>query len=119
MVGDHGTIRRSADLGHSGLSVRSGTDKDLLSVWADPKIGFWAVGDDGVMLRSVDKGISWHPVSTGLSTRLFAISIMGDDVYAVGAGGKITHSSDGGRRWKIEPSGTTEWLLLVSQSRHA
>lgn len=64
---------------------------------------------------SEDGGVlSWTPVDTQASRRLFAIWGSGpDDVWSVGQFGAIRHVAAGDERWSIVPSPTTSALFGV------
>lgn len=74
----------------------------LASAWAGSRAV--AVGDHGVVLLSDDRGAHWRqarsvPVSFQLNAVSFADSMHG---WAVGHGGSILASSDGGETWQLQ-----------------
>jgi photosystem II stability/assembly factor-like uncharacterized protein len=69
-----------------------------------------AVGGPGVILRHV---ASWGPVTSGTNHVLRGVWANDNVVIAVGHGGMILRSLDGGATWKQEASGTTKELFAV------
>ena len=64
-VGPRGHILLSADRGKSWAQRPSPVSTDLVAAhFPTPKLG-WAVGHDGVVLRSTDGGVSWTRVLDG------------------------------------------------------
>lgn len=99
MVGDAGTIL----LGNGGWSftpVTSGTSAAIRSVQYSQNNTerVYAVGDDGVILKSTNHGATWNrqiaPTSQDLTSTFFYL----DDQrgWAVGRGGTILRTNDGG-----------------------
>lgn len=65
-----------------------------------------AAGERGRMLVSTDQGVSWKQSAVPASTDLVAISFPTDQQgWAVGHGGVILHSVDGGRTWRRQLDG--------------
>ncbi len=60
-----------------------------------------AVGDEGVVAKSVDHGATWHLVETPTKASLYGVGIAPDGqvAAAVGAGGTILRSRSGGDLW--------------------
>ena len=53
-----------------------------------------------VFLRSTDAGVTWNPVSSGVTSVSFGVSFGSATVgAAVGVGGDITYTADGGQTW--------------------
>jgi hypothetical protein len=66
-----------------------------------------AVGDNGEAIRSTDSGISWTPVSTGITTRLINISYGNSQFIAVGnfyTGSVVIATSPNGLTWTNQTS---------------
>lgn len=66
-----------------------------------------AVGERGVVLLSDDSGVHWRqaksvPISTTLTAVRFVDAKLG---WAVGHGGVILHSTDGGETWVLQADG--------------
>lgn len=71
-----------------------------------------AVGDGGVMLRSVD-GVSWQLVDGRTTANLTNIAYQRGYFCAVGAGGVLTVSPDG-QNWQRATTNVTEDLLSIA-----
>lgn len=60
----------------------------------------WAVGDTGVLLKTIDGGVNWVSVETPVNVTFNKVSFF--DLYlgyAVGSGGVILKTIDGGETW--------------------
>ncbi|MBS7336919.1 MAG: hypothetical protein KIG81_03560, partial [Thermoguttaceae bacterium] len=55
----------------------------------------WAVGDRGVVLKSVDGGETWNLCETNVDANLFAVSFF-DERYGLAVGGRVMPSTKGG-----------------------
>ena len=74
----------------------------------------WAVGDGGLIIRSTDSGLSWHPQTSGTKVNLRDVQFLDDDHgWAVGDDGIIIASDDGGSIWNIQSTPTGEDLYSV------
>jgi hypothetical protein len=92
----------------SDLNPVLGTgDGALNSVWASATPGeFYVAGTTGRLFRVTNRGLNWARIGSGVTTdSLFGIAGSGSgataDVYAVGANGRIVHST-GGSSWAVE-----------------
>jgi photosystem II stability/assembly factor-like uncharacterized protein len=77
-------------------------DLDLYCVRfaADGRKG-WIVGEEGLVMRTVDGGVSWQRQSDPVSERLFKVALSTPDAgCAVGANGTLVCTSDGGANWQ-------------------
>ena len=77
----------------------------------------WAVGEQGLVLSTVDGGQSWQAQTLGvwpLSDVVF--NQEASQGWLVGIGGRILRSLDGGASWQPQNSGTTMTLLALSLS---
>jgi len=81
-------------------------------------VGYTAVQSTGTtteaIAHSIDHGVTWNAPTTPLATGgFFALWGSGaNDLYAVGAYGRILHSTDG-EHWTAQASGTTKHLSAV------
>lgn len=97
--GKQGSIAFSSDNGAHWTLRYSGTLKQLNRLRFATASLAYAVGADGVVLRSKDGGASWGLVRTGGAT-LRDVGFAGTShVWAVGDGGSILASRDGGDNW--------------------
>ncbi|HNY02317.1 MAG TPA: YCF48-related protein [Bacteroidales bacterium] len=108
-VGQHGTIIRIND----GTLFNSGTTHDLFSVCYTGTGEFWASGDSGTILRTVNGGTSWAPVTMPVSARFNSIAFRGADGVIAGNGGILLVTTNGGQTWTQANSGTTEDLFGI------
>ncbi len=69
-----------------------------------------AVGVNGTILMYV---FSWQKVASGTTEHLWGVWAQKDLVVAVGEGGVILRSIDGGKSWKRDDSGVTSKLYAV------
>ena len=137
-VGLGGTILKSEDGGERWqaktdtsrfeLTILDVTEADLNSLAASSDgRTLWAVGDGGMILKSEDGGERWQAKSSGIwlsrdrsgLTRLAPNSLVassdGQTQWAVGSGGTILKSEDGGENWKDPrlPYGRWPWYWLL------
>lgn len=72
-----------------------------------------AVGDYGTVVRSTDSGRSWVQADVPVSTLLTAVHFIdAQHGWAVGHGGVILASTDGGLRWTLQQQLTDRPVLL-------
>lgn len=68
----------------------------------------WAVGDDGKIARSPNRGVTWTPIASPTTNTLnhlvFVDSLNG---WAAGAMGTVLRTTDGGWNWTLQNPGTT------------
>ncbi|MFN8178200.1 MAG: hypothetical protein U0167_09735 [bacterium] len=109
-VGSGGTILRSTDLtGATWTQIPSGTTATLHDVSAQAGTVV-AVGDGGIVLKSTDAGLTWCPLSAGVSTNLRAVGVRSDlDYLVAGDGGLLLHTTNGGG-----PCGATSAPVVAS-----
>ena len=75
----------------------------------------WAVGADGLLLRSRDGGCSWSQQESPVDANLHAVDFIdGEHGWAVGAAGTVLSTMDGGASWQEQPSAGAQDLLGVS-----
>ncbi len=97
-------------LPHYSESRLLGEDSSLHAVaFGNESLGL-AVGDRGTILRTFDRGTTWHLQPSGVTCRLQAVHWIDDQrVVVIGGGydritrisrGVVLWSSDGGRRWQ-------------------
>jgi photosystem II stability/assembly factor-like uncharacterized protein len=108
-------IRRSVDNGESWSTFRpcTGSSPILYDVWGSGDTVI-AVGSDGLIFRSPDRGANWTQVDAGGTVNDFT-SVLGSDdvVLAVGRGGLIARSTDDGTSFAQVPSPTTRNLSVL------
>jgi photosystem II stability/assembly factor-like uncharacterized protein len=89
----------------------------------EARSGGWLVGDGGIVMSTVDAGLSWQPPRGALppaARREFdfrGVAVVGQRVWAVGSpGSQVLHSPDGGQTWQLQPTGQTSPLLAITFS---
>ncbi len=97
-VGADGLIQR---LGPGGWeSLPSGTSVDLLAGSAPSAQVCWVVGKNGTVLRTIDGGNRWQPITPPAPVDLVKIETSGPDSATVTtADGRQFSTTDGGRNW--------------------
>jgi photosystem II stability/assembly factor-like uncharacterized protein len=118
-VGKDGVILATTDGGTTWTKQTSTTKHTLEGVAAGDGSHAYAVGDDGVIVATSDGGTTWtkqvthtttdfDAVSTILNSYPFYTASNGDwhDAIAVGSGGLILTTTDGGVTWTKSNSGT-------------
>ncbi|HRE10135.1 MAG TPA: YCF48-related protein [Ignavibacteria bacterium] len=68
------------------------------------------VGENGLIMRSTDRGLTWNEQQTNISNVLFGTSINNGISLAAGENGVILRSVDNGTTWDPILPGTTENL---------
>lgn len=95
-VGNLGTIFTSPD-GSTWTQITSGTLSDLTAVCYAPALGkFVAVGLDGTILTSTNKGATWAVQTQSLS---LAGVTYGANMFVAVGGSNVLTSTDGGATW--------------------
>jgi photosystem II stability/assembly factor-like uncharacterized protein len=103
-AGYWGSVYVSKDGGKSWTKGRTDTRKLLYDVsMADDQKG-WVVGQEGLILRTEDGGLTWTPQSTNKQqegTHLFAVQALdANTAWAVGDWGTRVFTDDGGKTWQ-------------------
>ena len=99
------------------LGTRSGDQSSLYAEDFVSRTTGYAVGGDGVVMKTTDGGYSWAlagqrvPGGENLLAVDFASKTTG---WTVGAAGTIAKTTDGGKTWALQDSGTTAFLTGVS-----
>jgi len=92
----------------------SGTNKKLNSVaFIDSATGY-VVGNDGIILKTDNGGVSWSALNSGTSNSL--LSVCFPDPYTgfvVGSNGTILKTTNAGAEWTSQISGTSQPLYSV------
>lgn len=106
VVGQGGKIAVASPTGASPSATTEIPRHAVRSVHFASQLG-WAVGDRGLVLRSLDGGQSWAPpagplppASVGFEWR--DVAVLGDKVWIAGEPGSVVlHSADAGRTWRL------------------
>jgi len=75
----------------------------------------YAVGDSGKVFKSINGGVNWSSVQTGITSKLNSVCVFSEAVaIAVGDNGIIIKTTDGGNSWNTQQSGTTVNLTKIT-----
>lgn len=100
VVGEKGLIARSPDRALTWQKQHPVATQLNDIVFCDSSTGF-AVGNGGVILKTVDAGDSWTPLASGTTKHINALAITdGGDVWAVGDSSLVLRSTDKGSSWQ-------------------
>ena len=103
-----------AEPGQSGPGARPFGGRRLNAVWFAGARRGWAVGGEGVILSTVDGGLTWRPQASGVGDDLYDVKFFDEaEGWAVGRGGALLHTRDGGRTWADTKRPTTHALERV------
>lgn len=101
-VGERGHVLISSDEGKSWSQSIAPTRAMLTCVsFADAQHG-WAAGHDGVIIATIDGGITWQRQDDGKDLDTVYLDILFLDAkrgFLVGAYGKFLETTDGGKTW--------------------
>jgi photosystem II stability/assembly factor-like uncharacterized protein len=109
-------IFRTTDAGETWMLVDEGLPGECFIKMAvlDSATAF-VVGDDGLIKRTTDTGLTWSARPSGSSSFLWDANFVEEGIgVAVGTGGTILRTSDQGNTWESQPSPTTSVLRAVS-----
>lgn len=97
--------------------VRS-PERAVLLAAAKAGAAWIAVGERGLVLRSVDHGARWQQVAAPVSVTLTAVRFADErHGIAVGHGGTVLFTDDGGQRWERRLDGRRIPELLLAEAR--
>ncbi|MFC1718442.1 YCF48-related protein, partial [Candidatus Poribacteria bacterium] len=131
-VGDNGSIIKSPNRGQSWEPFVAPPYGDFLDVSFDirlfqtgntwiPEFRGWIVGDDGVILKLQEDGVSWREYPSPTSVDLHGLHMHDKfNLCAVGRAGTIIRSNNPDIAWQLQDSPTEEDLhgtYLVEPSR--
>jgi len=131
IVGEFGTLLHTRD---GGVTWKPQTCADLedtvaKSDWARPLPALygiyfkdrnqgWAVGMDGIILKTVNGGKMWRRITSGTEKPLYSIVVGKNMGWIVGNKGQYLMSENGGETWSLQ-DGTIKtrfWLREVAFS---
>ncbi|WP_343634456.1 T9SS type A sorting domain-containing protein [Fluviicola sp.] len=92
----------------------SGVSSQLNGIdFSSPSVGI-AVGNAGVIRKTVDAGLNWTYSGSGTSYDLTGVAYLNGSTYiAVGKNGTILRTTNGGTSWSLVNSGTTNDLTGI------
>lgn len=73
------------------------------------------VGENGVILRTEDKGRTWEQIETDLTSNFSSVDFWDTSIgFISGENGLTLQTNDGGKTWRQLPSGTSRNLNAIS-----
>lgn len=123
----NGGVTWENQYGHFGFSDETGeieAGSFLFDVKAIDPQRAWAVGIDGLVIRTIDGGATWERVHTGANAggrkrALLCVDGNKEGTLMIGGKGVFLVSSDEGETWKTSeflPPVTYGWVYGISQS---
>ena len=121
VVGNSGTLLKTSD-GTSWSAQTPGVTPDLKGVHFGPALAYGVVvGDSETISKTLNAGLTWSSRSSGWFTSPSGISTAINSIFffdasngwAVGAGGTILRTTNGGTSWSAQTSNTTNALNSV------
>jgi photosystem II stability/assembly factor-like uncharacterized protein len=112
VVGNSGTIYATDDGGKTWKlrqndKKQNFTTEHLVDVTLIGNLG-WATGFDGVILHSIDGGVTWEKQTSGTTMDLQSVDFQNPNLgWAVGWSGTILRTTDGGKNWKTIRGGAS------------
>ena len=131
IAGSYGVILQTSDGGATWKAYAINWEKDLKEVMeknglASPHlydIAFpsekegWIVGENGVIVRTTDGGLTWSVVQGGILPPLFSVAFRNPSQgWAVGLNGYAVATQDG-KTWKKIDLGTKENLFRIRMNK--
>lgn len=117
---ENGGRRWEKQAGHFDINEETGAlegGRSLYDVVAIDPQRAWAVGMDGEVIKTADRGKTWEKLDTGVpQTQLFFISYDGGDTIVIGGKGVCVFSDDRGRSWKnarFDPHIEYSWIYAA------
>jgi len=110
-------VLKSSDQGANWTELSIGLQGigALNEVFATDASNVWAVGNNGIIVHSVDGGGTWTAQSSGTEQHLHGIFFLdNDNGWACGNAGTIRMTADGGQTWASSAIGTTANLTHVA-----
>jgi photosystem II stability/assembly factor-like uncharacterized protein len=89
------------------------TDLSSVSFPEGTQVGY-AVGNEGVILKTTDGGGTWVPQTSGTGSALYAVAFQSNSTgFAVGKSGTAIRTTDGGATWDAMSVGAATSLLAA------
>lgn len=89
-------------------------DRNLFKVFASPRGSLFVAAERGLILRSDDRGQTWHYLNTGYKGSFWSGAALDDGTLIVaGLRGTLYRSTDDGRTWAATASGSKSSLTDI------
>lgn len=100
LAGQNGRIYKTTNVLTGVEEIFTGGGADFTRIAGDGNGTIVAVGESGVVVKSVNNGLTWSAVSSPTSGTLWAVEVMDKFVYWIGSGaGKVWYTVNGGETW--------------------
>jgi photosystem II stability/assembly factor-like uncharacterized protein len=112
VVGNSGTIYATEDGGKTWKlrqndKKQNFTTEHLVAVQMLGNLA-WATGFDGMILHSIDGGVTWEKQNSGTTMDLQSVYFLNENLgWSVGWSGTILRTTDGGKNWKTIHGGAS------------
>lgn len=74
----------------------------------------WVVGQDGIIIKTIDGGNSWQIQTSPINHYLTSCFFLDENVgFITGFYGTILKTTDGGSTWIIKPSASSTWITSI------
>ncbi len=115
LSGSDGNVYRTSKYSMNLTAFSTGVSTPVNSVFFLNKRLGYICGDNGVVMRSLNGGLNWSAINTGLGTANFSSVHFLDSLNgaAAGSGGVLYTTSNGGASWTMQATGTTRNLTKV------
>lgn len=114
VVGEFGVVLISGDAGEHFARVESGSDQLLFAVMTTGSGGAVAVGAEGTVLESADRGGSWQRRKVPVTEHLFGVSSRADRTVIVGADGTLLMRSSASDEFERESTRVHTFLCAAA-----
>jgi len=116
VVGNAGAIYATDDGGKTWVArvndkKQNFTTENLVDVEAIGNLA-WATGFDGIILHSIDGGLTWEKQASGTTMALQGVYFLNPNLgWAVGWSGTILRTTDGGKKWDSVTTKAATWSI--------
>ncbi len=116
ITGYDGIILRSSDGGENFELIPSGAGSGI-DLWGvrmlNDTLG-WVCGLNQTLLKTLDAGLNWQPVSTGLNQHYWSINFLNEMYGMIACGsGIVLKTTNGGNSWTQVQAGDTRSLYTI------
>ena len=116
VTGYDGIILRSSDGGENFEQVLSGVGSSM-DLWGVQMINHtlgWVCGLNQTLLKTIDGGLTWFPVSAGLNQHYWSLDFLNEQYGMIACGnGAVLKTTNGGSSWTQIQAGDTRALYTI------